>query len=132
LVDVGLLDPAVVAAVTTLPEPGSVSPRRDRFASRLEPYIDAVVDAAHAYLALTPAKLIGIYLPDLVGDRRPVNQPGTVDEYPNWRVPMTDAKGRPVLLDELMESARPKRLARLVTGASPSVTVASTTDQAST
>jgi 4-alpha-glucanotransferase len=27
--------------------------------------------------------------------------PGTVDEYPNWRNPLTDADGNPVLLDDL-------------------------------
>jgi len=56
------------------------------------------------------------HLPDVVGDRRPVNQPGTIDEYPNWRVPMADEKERPVLLEELMTSPVASRLARLVTG----------------
>jgi 4-alpha-glucanotransferase len=27
--------------------------------------------------------------------------PGTVDEYPNWRIPLTGADGQPVLLDDL-------------------------------
>ncbi len=116
LVDAGLLDAGIVAAVTKVAEPGTVSPRRDNFHSRVEPFVDAIVDALYAYLAATPARLIGIYLPDVVGDRRPVNQPGTIDEYPNWRVPMADEKERPVLLDELMASPRAARLARLVSG----------------
>jgi 4-alpha-glucanotransferase len=93
-----------------------VSPRRDNFRARLEPHVDRIVEALHAYLAATPARLIGIYLPDVVGDRRPINQPGTVDEYPNWRVPMVDEKQRPVLLEEVMASPAAARLARLVGG----------------
>jgi 4-alpha-glucanotransferase len=30
-----------------------------------------------------------------------VNQPGTLDEYPNWRVPLTDAAGRLVRLEDV-------------------------------
>jgi 4-alpha-glucanotransferase len=112
----GLLDASIVSAVTNVAEPGTVSPRRDNFRTRVEPHVDRIVEALHAYLAATPARLIGIYLPDVVGDRRPVNQPGTIDEYPNWRVPMTDEKERPVLLEELMASPVAVRLARLVNG----------------
>jgi 4-alpha-glucanotransferase len=62
--------------------------------------------ALHAFLARTPARLIGISLADAVGERRIQNQPGTVDEYPNWRVPLADADGRPVLLDDLPADPR--------------------------
>jgi 4-alpha-glucanotransferase len=116
LADVGLLDPEIVSAVTKVAEPGTVSPRRDNFRTRVEPYVDRIIEALYAYVAATPARLIGIYLPDVVGDRRPVNQPGTIDEYPNWRVPMADEKERPVLLEELMASPVATRLARLVSG----------------
>jgi 4-alpha-glucanotransferase len=27
--------------------------------------------------------------------------PGTVEEYPNWRIPLTGADGEPVLLEDL-------------------------------
>ena len=30
-------------------------------------------------------------LTDLVGDRRPINQPGTHREYPNWSLALTGA-----------------------------------------
>ncbi len=60
-----------------------------------------VVVALYAQLARTPCRLLGVALPDLVADRRAVNQPGTDQEYPNWRVPLTDAAGRPVVLDDL-------------------------------
>lgn len=61
-----------------------------------------VTAALHSYLVRTPAHMVGIALTDVVGDRRMQNQPGTRDEYPNWRIPLTNAEGEPVLLDELM------------------------------
>ncbi|MEU5881349.1 4-alpha-glucanotransferase [Spirillospora sp. NPDC047279] len=60
-----------------------------------------VVAALHAFLARTPARLVGIALADAVGERRTQNQPGTTDEYPNWRVPLADAAGDPVRLEDL-------------------------------
>jgi 4-alpha-glucanotransferase len=57
--------------------------------------------ALHAFLARTPSRLLGVSLADAVGERRTQNQPGTVDEYPNWRVPLADAEDRVVLLDDL-------------------------------
>lgn len=65
-----------------------------------------VVAALHAYLAETPARMLGIALTDAVGDRRMQNQPGTSTEYPNWRIPLTSSEGEPVLLDELMADPR--------------------------
>jgi len=63
--------------------------------------LDAMALALHRALASSPARLLGIALPDVVGDRRAQNQPGTDQEYPNWRVPMCDANGRPVLIEDL-------------------------------
>ncbi|HEY2595272.1 MAG TPA: 4-alpha-glucanotransferase, partial [Chloroflexota bacterium] len=57
--------------------------------------------ALYAYLRKTPAVLLGVSLADAVGDRRTQNIPGTSDEYPNWRIPLCDDTGRPVLLDDL-------------------------------
>ncbi len=57
--------------------------------------------ALYGFLARTPAVLVGVSLADAAGERRPQNMPGTVDEYPNWRIPLTGADGRPVLLDDL-------------------------------
>ena len=54
---------------------------------------DDVVEALHRYLARTPARLLAVSLADAVGDRRAQNQPGTDQEYPNWRVPLTDGDG---------------------------------------
>jgi 4-alpha-glucanotransferase len=57
--------------------------------------------ALYGYLARTPSALIGVALADAVGDRRQQNLPGTTTEYPNWRIPLCDAEGRPVLLEDL-------------------------------
>jgi 4-alpha-glucanotransferase len=62
---------------------------------------EEVVAALHGFLALTPALLLGLSLADAAGERRTQNQPGTSDEYPNWRVPLADSHGRPVLLEDL-------------------------------
>ncbi|HEX6444822.1 MAG TPA: 4-alpha-glucanotransferase [Streptosporangiales bacterium] len=73
-----------------------------------------VIAALHAYVARTPSRLVGVALTDAVGDRRTQNQPGTVDEYPNWRVPLTDEHGRAMLVEDVVASARADRLLRLV------------------
>lgn len=67
---------------------------------------EARVQAVHRFLLRTPARLVGVWLPDGVGDRRPQNVPGTWDQYPNWRLPIADADGRPVTLEELTASPR--------------------------
>lgn len=61
----------------------------------------AIVRALHAFLTRTPARLIGVALTDAVGEHRTQNQPGTTSEYPNWRIPLADGAGRPVLLEDL-------------------------------
>ena len=60
--------------------------------------------ALHRYLALTPARLLCVALTDAVGDRRTQNQPGTIDEYPNWRVPLSGPDGTPLLLEDVLAS----------------------------
>lgn len=64
------------------------------------------IRAVYRFLLRTPARMAGIWLPDAVGDRRPQNLPGTWDQYPNWRLPVADAEGRPVTLEELAASPR--------------------------
>ena len=66
--------------------------------------------ALYGYLARTPAMLVGVSLAEAVGERRPQNLPGTVNEYPNWRIPMADRDGAPVLLEDLpAQPGRPGR-----------------------
>jgi 4-alpha-glucanotransferase len=72
------------------------------------------VEALHRFLSRTPAKLLGVAVADLTGDRRAINQPGTCQEYPNWRLPLAGADGRPVLLEDLMTSRWARSLARCV------------------
>ena len=67
----------------------------------VEANVDACVVALHRVVSASPARLVGIALPDLVGDVRAQNQPGTDQEYPNWRVPLTDRTGEPVALEDL-------------------------------
>jgi 4-alpha-glucanotransferase len=67
---------------------------------------EAEIQAVHRFLLRTPARMVGVWLPDGVGDRRPQNLPGTWDQYPNWRLPIADAQGRPVTLEDLAASPR--------------------------
>ncbi|TVL92061.1 hypothetical protein CD790_14025 [Streptomyces sp. SAJ15] len=68
---------------------------------------EAAVRAVHRFLVRTPARMVGVWLPDAVGDRRPQNLPGTWgDRYPNWRLPIADHRGRPVSLERLVASPR--------------------------
>jgi 4-alpha-glucanotransferase len=72
--------------------------------------------ALYAYLARTPAMLIGVSLAEAAGERRPQNMPGTVDQYPNWRIPLTDGEGNPVLLEDLPGHAGVRAVAAAVSG----------------
>lgn len=76
-----------------------------------------VTVALHEFLARTPALLLGVSLADAVGERRTQNQPGTTHEYPNWRVPLADAAGEPVLLDELPSCRRVRAVVQPVAAA---------------
>jgi 4-alpha-glucanotransferase len=71
-----------------------------------------VVEALHRFLVQTPAKLLGVAVADLSGDHRAINQPGTADQYPNWRLPLAGPDGKPMLLEDLMTSPWAHRLAR--------------------
>ncbi|MFF9714753.1 4-alpha-glucanotransferase [Streptomyces sp. NPDC014603] len=75
---------------------------------------EARIQALHRYLVRTPARMIGVWLPDGIGDRRPQNLPGTWDQYPNWRLPIADATGRPATLEDLTASPRLRALIDVV------------------
>jgi 4-alpha-glucanotransferase len=70
------------------------------------PDVRQTVEALHAFIAQTPSVLLGVALADAVGERRTQNQPGTNDEYPNWRIPLADADGRAVLVEDLAGNER--------------------------
>jgi len=63
------------------------------------------VEGLHRVLAHTPCKLLAVAVPDLVGDVRAQNQPGTDQEYPNWRIPTCTADGTALVLEDLSENA---------------------------
>jgi 4-alpha-glucanotransferase len=72
--------------------------------------------ALYAFLTRTPAILVSVSLADAAGERRPQNMPGTVEEYPNWRIPLADAGQRPVLLEDLPGHPGVLAVARAVGG----------------
>ncbi|MER7753193.1 4-alpha-glucanotransferase [Kitasatospora sp. NPDC097643] len=73
----------------------------------------------YRFLRSTPAELVGVWLPDLVGDPRPQNLPGTWDQYPNWRLPVADGAGEPVTLSRLATTPSARLLAHLLAPPSP-------------
>jgi len=78
---------------------------------------EQVVVALYRYLGRTPSRLVGVALTDAVGDRRTQNQPGTTDEYPNWRVPLTGPDGRQMMLEDVFTDRRAGALAEAVRAA---------------
>ena len=67
---------------------------------------EEVLVALHRFIARTPSRYVVAAPGDAVGDLRQPNLPGTVDEYPNWRLPVADETGRVLLLDEVLADAR--------------------------
>ncbi len=51
---------------------------------------EPVVLGAYRYLARTPARIVMLQIEDILGERAPVNIPGTNREYPNWRRKLRD------------------------------------------
>ena len=49
---------------------------------------DEVTLAMHRYLARTPSAILLASPYDVLGEVRQPNLPGTVDQYPNWRIPL--------------------------------------------
>ncbi|MFI5959877.1 4-alpha-glucanotransferase [Cryptosporangium sp. NPDC051539] len=71
----------------------------------------------HALLTRTPARIVLASPSDAVGDVRQPNLPGTMDEYPNWRLPLAVPDGdghRPVSLEEFTASERVRRFVDVV------------------
>lgn len=85
-----------------------------------EPDSEEAVLALYRYLGRTPSRLLAVALTDAVGDRRTQNQPGTTDEYPNWRVPLTGPDGQPMLLEDIFTDRRAATLAEAVRAATTS------------
>jgi 4-alpha-glucanotransferase len=81
--------------------------------------VQRTVEALYSFVAQTPSSLLGVALVDAVGERRTQNQPGTSDEYPNWRVPLAGPDGKAISLDDLPGNARVAALAAAVLAPQP-------------
>jgi 4-alpha-glucanotransferase len=69
-----------------------------------DPPVDDLVLALHRLLAATPSRLVAVSPYDAIGEVRQPNLPGTVDEYPNWRIPL------PLTLEELLDDERVRKV----------------------
>jgi 4-alpha-glucanotransferase len=61
---------------------------------------DAVIVAMHRLLATARSRVVLAAFTDVLGDVRQPNLPGTVDAYPNWRIPLSHS------LDDLLADYR--------------------------
>ncbi|GAA4019379.1 4-alpha-glucanotransferase [Allokutzneria multivorans] len=67
---------------------------------------DEIVVALHGLLAHSPCRVLLVSPYDVVGELRQPNLPGTVSEYPNWRLPL------PLTLPELQADPRVREVMR--------------------
>jgi 4-alpha-glucanotransferase len=103
-----------LAADATERDAWLVALRREGLLGDGETSVEAIVTALHRYLVRTPSRLLALALTDAVGDRRAQNQPGTIDEYPNWRVPLTGPDGRGMSLEDIFVNQHAASLARVM------------------
>src|SRR6266498_2018112 len=72
-----------------------------------------LIAALHAFLARTPSMLVAATLEDAVASTERPNVPGTVDQHPNWSLPL------PLPLEELAADPRVRRLAGVLAAERP-------------
>jgi len=70
--------------------------------------VEAIVAALYGFLARTPSMLLAATLEDAVEAHERPNVPGTIDQRPNWSLPL------PVRLEELADDPRVRRLAGIL------------------
>lgn len=73
---------------------------------------DDPVTALHALLARAPSRLLLTSLTDALGDVRQPNLPGTIDQYPNWRIRLPVPFEQLVTDDRIRRRVHPLRKAR--------------------
>jgi 4-alpha-glucanotransferase len=73
--------------------------------------VAAIVAALYGFLARTPSMLLAATLEDAVEAPDRPNVPGTIDQRPNWALPL------PVRLDDLAADPRVRRLAAVLSAA---------------
>jgi 4-alpha-glucanotransferase len=98
--ELGLLPdaPAEVAAARTeraewlalLRSAGFLPPADEGLTASPEPDEASIIAAMHRLLAATPSRLKLISPYDVLAETRQPNLPGTIDEYPNWRLPLPE------------------------------------------
>ena len=71
--------------------------------------IEHVAVESYRRLAESPCMIVTAALDDLVGAEHRPNVPGTIDEHPNWRIPL------PLPLDDLAETERASAIASVLT-----------------
>jgi len=74
--------------------------REEGLLSSDDPAEEQIVVAMHALLARSRSRLVLVSPYDVIGEERQPNLPGTVDEYPNWRLPL------PLTVEELRDDPR--------------------------
>ena len=74
--------------------------------SSLRAPAERVIRATYTALARAPSLLVTATLDDALGAEDRPNMPGTIDEYPSWRVPL------PRTLEQIMKDPRPRRIAK--------------------
>ncbi|GAB2756776.1 4-alpha-glucanotransferase [Nocardioides salsibiostraticola] len=74
---------------------------------------ESPIVALHAVIARATSRLVLSAPADAVGERRQPNLPGTIDEYPNWRIPLT------VSLEEFFEDPQVKAAVEPLRAARP-------------
>ena len=70
--------------------------------------VPAIVAALYGFIARTPSMLVAATLEDAVEAHDRPNVPGTIDQRPNWSLPL------PVVLDDLAADPRVRRLAGIL------------------
>jgi 4-alpha-glucanotransferase len=71
---------------------------------------EEVVVAMHEFLARTPCRFVTASLYDVLGELDQPNLPGTMDEYPNWRMPLRSS------LEQIAGDPRIQRIAGILAG----------------
>ncbi|MGK5679076.1 4-alpha-glucanotransferase [Actinoplanes sp. URMC 104] len=69
---------------------------------------DEIIVAMHAFLARTPCRLVTASLYDVLGELAQPNLPGTMNEYPNWRMPLSAG------LEQIAEDPRVRSVAAVL------------------
>ncbi|MCI9889354.1 4-alpha-glucanotransferase [Micrococcales bacterium 31B] len=73
-----------------------------------------VIEGLHRFVAASPALLVSVSIADAVGERRAPYVAGSLDSYPNWKLPLADSTGDSVTVDSIPTHPRLESLARAI------------------